>query len=31
MTAVSVGICTTQGEHVSFGRFLRIGVPITAV
>lgn len=26
---VSVGICTSQGAHVSFGRFARFGVPIT--
>ncbi|HSC95018.1 MAG TPA: SLC13 family permease [Burkholderiales bacterium] len=26
---VSVGICARQGERVSFGRFLRYGVPIT--
>jgi len=26
---VSVGICQKQGEHVTFGRFLRYGLPIT--
>ena len=26
---VSVGICAREGERVSFGRFLRYGVPIT--
>ncbi|MFZ1574903.1 MAG: SLC13 family permease [Chromatiaceae bacterium] len=28
---VSVGICATQGERVTFGRFMRYGVPITLV
>ena len=28
---VSVGICAAQGERVTFGRFLRIGLPITLV
>ena len=28
---MSVGICARQGERVSFGRFMRYGVPITAV
>ena len=26
---VSVGICEKQGHHVSFGRFVRYGLPIT--
>jgi Na+/H+ antiporter NhaD/arsenite permease-like protein len=26
---VSVGICAKQGQHVSFGRFARYGLPIT--
>jgi Na+/H+ antiporter NhaD/arsenite permease-like protein len=26
---VSVGICAKHGEHVSFGRFVRYGLPIT--
>jgi len=26
---VSVGICAKHGQHVSFGRFLRYGLPIT--
>lgn len=26
---VSVGICEKQGQHVSFGRFMRYGLPIT--
>ena len=28
---VSVGICAAQGERVTFGRFMRYGVPITIV
>jgi Na+/H+ antiporter NhaD/arsenite permease-like protein len=28
---VSVGICASQGERVTFGRFMRYGVPITVV
>ena len=28
---VAVGICAREGERVSFGRFARYGVPITAV
>jgi Na+/H+ antiporter NhaD/arsenite permease-like protein len=28
---VSVGICAAQGERVTFGRFMRYGVPITVV
>lgn len=28
---VSVGICASHGEHVSFGRFMRYGIPITLV
>jgi Na+/H+ antiporter NhaD/arsenite permease-like protein len=28
---VSVGICASQGERVTFGRFMRYGVPITIV
>ncbi len=28
---VSVGICATHGERVTFARFARYGVPITAV
>jgi Na+/H+ antiporter NhaD/arsenite permease-like protein len=28
---VSVGICAAQGERVTFGRFLRYGLPITLV
>jgi Na+/H+ antiporter NhaD/arsenite permease-like protein len=28
---VSVGICATQGERVTFGRFMRYGVPVTMV
>jgi Na+/H+ antiporter NhaD/arsenite permease-like protein len=28
---VSVGICAAQGERVTFGRFMRYGVPITLV
>lgn len=28
---VSVGICSTHGERVSFGRFMRYGLPITLV
>jgi hypothetical protein len=31
MTAVSVGTCAAQGERVTFWRFMRIGLPITAV
>jgi Na+/H+ antiporter NhaD/arsenite permease-like protein len=26
---VSVGICAKHGQHVSFGRFVRYGLPIT--
>jgi len=26
---VSVGICEKHGQHVSFGRFVRYGLPIT--
>ncbi len=26
---VSVGICQKHGQHVSFGRFVRYGLPIT--
>jgi Na+/H+ antiporter NhaD/arsenite permease-like protein len=28
---VSVGICAAQGERVTFGRFMRYGVPVTVV
>jgi Na+/H+ antiporter NhaD/arsenite permease-like protein len=28
---VSVGICATEGERVTFGRFMRYGAPITVV
>jgi Na+/H+ antiporter NhaD/arsenite permease-like protein len=28
---VCVGICSAQGEHLTFGRFLRYGLPITLV
>ena len=28
---VSVGICATHGERVTFARFMRYGVPITLV
>jgi Na+/H+ antiporter NhaD/arsenite permease-like protein len=28
---VSVGICAAHGERVTFGRFMRIGLPITVV
>lgn len=26
---VSVGICAREGQRVSFGQFMRLGVPIT--